>query len=46
MVPTSYEGLDNDEVIETVSTNNNNNYYYYYMISDSESDEEAKEDAF
>ena len=38
----SYQGSDDNEVVETVSTNNENNNHHYYVVSDSKSDEEAK----
>ena len=46
MAPTSYEGSDDDDKIRVVSKISQNNNYYYNVVSDSKSDNEAKENIF
>ena len=46
MVPTGYEGLDDDDEVETVPTNNNDDNICYNIVSGSKSNEEAKENLF
>ena len=45
MIPTSYEGLNDDEEIKMVSVVSQNNNYYY-VVSDSNSNDEVEEHFF
>ena len=40
------KNCDDDEEVKTVLTNNQNNNYFYNVVSDSKSDNEAKENIF
>ena len=48
LVPTSYEGLDDDDEVKIDSeiNQNNSNYYYYCVVNDSKSDGKAKRNLF
>ena len=43
MVPTSYEGSDNDDKVEMVHEINQNNNNYYYAVHDYENSDKVKE---
>ena len=46
MVPTSYDGLDDDDKVKMVSESNQNNNNNYNEVSDFKSDDKAKENIF